>query len=54
MITFALIGLVAVVLLLQFAITPKASRHLWLRYTFDTQLAEPGEKIAFNGRLMNN
>lgn len=54
MITFLMVGVVVVVLLLQFAVTPKASRHLWLRYTFDTQLAEPGEKIVFNGRLMNN
>ncbi len=54
MITFVLIGLTAVILLLQFAISPKASRHLRLRYTFDTQLAEPGEKIACTGDLVNN
>ncbi len=54
MITFVLIGLVAVILLMQLAVTPGSSRHLWLRYTFDTQLAEPGETIAFTGSLVNN
>ena len=54
MITLLMIGAAVVVLLLQFAVTPKASRHLWLHYSFDTQLAEPGEKIVFSGRLLNN
>ena len=43
MITFILIGLPVIILLLQFAVAPKAPRHLFLHYTFDTQLAEPGE-----------
>ena len=54
MITFVLVGLAAVILLLEFSITPKASRHLWLRHTFDTRLAEPGEAIALTGRLTNS
>ena len=54
MITFVLAGLAAVILLLQFLIAPRASRHLRLRYDFDTQLAEPGETVAFTGRLLNN
>ena len=54
MITFVLIGLTAVILVIQFVIAPKASQHLQLRYSFDTQLAEPGEMITFTGRLLNN
>ena len=54
MIAFVLVGLAAVIMLMQFAIAPKASRHLWLRYSFDTELAEPGETIAFTGRLVNS
>ncbi len=54
MITFVLVGLAVVILLLQLLITPKASQHLWLHHTFDTVLAEPGETIAFSGRLVND
>ena len=54
MIAFILIGLTAVVALLQFVIAPKAPRHLQLRYRFDTQLAEPGEAIAHTGKLANS
>ena len=54
MITFLLIGLAAIVLVMQLAVTPRARRHLLMRCSFDTQLAEPGEKIAFSGRLINN
>ena len=54
MITFVLVGLAVVILLLQFLIMPKASQHLWLHHTFDTELAEPGETIAFSGRLVND
>ncbi len=54
MIVFVLVGLAAVIMLMQFAIAPKASRHLWLRHTFDTRLAEPGETIALTGRLVNS
>ena len=53
MISFVLVGLTAIILLLQFAVAPAAPRRLLLRYSFDTRLAEPGEKIAFSGRLIN-
>ncbi|MBQ7669138.1 MAG: DUF58 domain-containing protein [Clostridia bacterium] len=54
MIPFILVGLIAAVLLLQFAFAPRTLRHLWLRYSVDTKLAEPGEKITFTGSLLNN
>ena len=54
MITLIMIGMTVLIMVLQFAVAPKASRHLMLHYSFDTQLAEPGEKIAFSGRLDNN
>ena len=54
MIFFLLIGMTVIVLLLEFAVAPRAPRHLLLRYTFDTQLAEPGETVTFSGRLINN
>ena len=54
MIVFILVGLVAVILLLQFRVAPEASQHLTLRHTFDTQLAEPGEPIAFASTLAND
>lgn len=54
MISFVLVGLALIILLLQFSVTPKAARRLLLRYSFDTALAEPGEKIAFSGRLINS
>ena len=54
MIFFLLIGMTVIVLLLEFAVAPRAPRHLLLRYTFDTQLAEPGETVTFSGRLVNN
>ncbi len=54
MITLIMIGMAVLIMVLQFAVAPKASRHLMLHYNFDTQLAEPGEKIAFSGRLDNN
>ncbi len=49
-----LIGLVVIICVLQFVITPGASSHLLYRYTYDSKLAEPGEKIAFSGKLINN
>ena len=54
MIVLSLIILTVIVVLLQFAVTPKASQHLHLRCRFDTRLAEPGEMIAFSGSLLNN
>ncbi len=54
MITFFLIGLLATILLMQFKISPEASRHLQLKYSFDTKLAEPLETISYSGRLLNN
>lgn len=54
MITFFLVGLTVIIMLLQFAVAPRVQSHLLLRYTFDTRLAEPGEEIAFSGRLINN
>ena len=52
--TYILIGLVIIVLLMQFVIAPRVSQHLRLRYSFDTELAEPGEKIAYTGRLLSD
>lgn len=49
-----LVGLVVIVILLQFVISPGASSHLLYRYTYDSKLAEPGEKIAFSDKLINN
>ena len=53
MITLILVGLTVIILLLQVFVMPKASQHLLLHYSFDTHLAEPGEKIVFTGRLIN-
>ncbi|WP_029233121.1 DUF58 domain-containing protein [Butyrivibrio sp. VCB2006] len=49
-----LVGLVVIVVLLQFVISPRASAHLLYRYTYDSKLAEPGEKIAFSDKLINS
>ena len=54
MIAFVLIGLIAATIVIQFVIAPKAAQHLHLRYSYDTQLAEPGETITYTGRLFNN
>lgn len=54
MIAFILVGLISTVLLLQFVLAPRTLRHLWLRHSVDTKLAEPGEKITFSGSLVNN
>ena len=54
MIAFILTALAVTVLLLEFAVSPRATRHLPLRYSFDTRLAEPGETIVFSGSLINN
>lgn len=54
MIGFIMAGMAVIILLLQFAVAPRISQHLWLQYSFDTRLAEPDEKILFNGRLINN
>ncbi len=51
---FILIGVTVLVLFLQFLVTPGIPQHLLLRFSFDTELAEPGEKIVCNGRLTNN
>ncbi len=53
MIYFFLIFLLVIVLAVEFGVSPKAARHLTLRYSFDTRLAEPGETIAFSGELIN-
>ncbi len=52
--TYILVGLAVIVLLMQFVIAPRVSQHLRLRYSFDTELAEPGEKIAYTGRLLSD
>ena len=54
MITFLMIGMIVIILIMQFVVAPRLSQYVLLRYTFDTQLAEPGEKIAFNSRIINN
>ena len=54
MIIYIFLGLLAIILFLQFWVSPRASGHLFLKYEFDTKLAEPGEKIVCTGRLMND
>ena len=49
-----LIGVTVLVLIMQFLATPNIPEHLLLRFSFDTELAEPGEKIVCDGRLTNN
>ena len=51
---FIVIGVAALVLLMQFLVTPNIPQHLLLRFSFDTELAEPSEKIVCNGKLTNN
>lgn len=46
-------GIIIMILLMQVLITPRISRHLFLSFSFDTELAEPGEKIICNCRLNN-
>jgi uncharacterized protein (DUF58 family) len=54
MITIIIVGLVAAVLVMEFVVSPRSSDHLLYKYSFDTQLAEPGEKIVYTEKLMNN
>ena len=54
MIVIICVGLAAAVLIMQFIVSPRAPGHLYYEYGFDTKLAEPDEKIAFAGRLVNN
>ena len=54
MITFLLLGLAVIIVLVQFVVSPNTSQHLLIKYAFDTQLAEPDEKIVFTDRLVNN
>ena len=49
-----LVGLVVIVVLLQYVISPRASSHLIYRYTYDSKLAEPREEITFSDKLINN
>jgi hypothetical protein len=54
MIALILVGLVLSILFMQFVITPRVAGHLYYGYSFDTELAEPGEKITYSDRLVNN
>lgn len=54
MIAFVLAGFAAIILILEFLISPRAVRHLPLHHTFDTKLAEPGETVRYTGTLVNN
>ena len=54
MITIIAVGIAAAVLVMEFIVSPRVPDHLHYRYSFDTELAEPGEKIAFTGRLVND
>lgn len=54
MITIFFVGLAVAVIVMEFIISPKLSYHLSYRYTYDTELAEPDEKIVFTGRLINS
>lgn len=54
MITFVFVGLVVAIFVMQFLVTPKMADHLYYNYSFDTDLAEPGEKISYMGRLSNS
>ena len=54
MITFSLAGMVIAVLLMQFVLMPKVLQKINIQYSFDTKLAEPGEKIAYNSRLYSD
>ncbi|MBO4873335.1 MAG: DUF58 domain-containing protein [Lachnospiraceae bacterium] len=54
MIPFILVGLAAVILILQTVLTPKALGRLICRDFFDMPLAEPDEKILYTGKLINN
>ena len=47
-------GVIIMILLMQVLITPRISQHLFLGFSFDTELAEPGEKVMCNCRLNNN
>ncbi len=49
-----LVGLVVLVIVMQFLVAPAASQHLLYRYSYDSSLAEPGEKIAFTDKIINN
>ncbi len=54
MIAVIVVGIVAAVVVMQFIVAPRLSDYINYQYSFDTELAEPGEKIAFNDRLLNN
>lgn len=54
MIIYVFVGLLAIILFLEFAVSPRASGHLLCKYGFDTKLAEPGETIVCTGRLLND
>ena len=54
MIAIIAVGIAAAVVVMQFIIAPRIPRHLRYRYTYDTKLAEPGEKITYAGSLSNS
>ena len=53
MIAIIVIGVAAAILVMQFIVSPKIPGRLSYRYSYDTELAEPDEKIVFSGRLVN-
>ncbi len=48
------VGIAAAVIAMQFIVTPRIIRHLRYHYGYDASLAEPGEKIVYTGKLVNN
>ena len=54
MITFILIGMIVAICLMQFFFMPKIQNHLYIDYSFDTKLAEPGEKIGFSSKIASD
>lgn len=53
MIALLFAGLTAAVLVMQFLIAPRLPGHLRYTHSFDADLAEPGEAIAYTGELSN-
>lgn len=54
MIAIIAVGIAAAVIVMQFIVSPRLPGHLHYQYGFDIQLAEPGEKIVYTGRLFND
>ena len=54
MIGIVVVGLVVAFVFMEFIVSPGLAGYLRYKCGFDTQLAEPGEKIGFTGSLVNN